>query len=73
VPNYASESDPANVTTQQGGNASPAVNKTFAGTTTKDIRVAANASASMCVNSESDSNEIDESELQDEKHGEQRI
>jgi hypothetical protein len=27
----------------------------------------------MCVNSESDSNEIDESELQDEKHGEQRI
>jgi hypothetical protein len=28
---------------------------------------------SMCVNSESRSNEIDESDLQDEKHEEQRI
>jgi hypothetical protein len=55
---------------QRGGNASPAVNKIFAGTTTKDICVAANASASMRVNSESVSNEIDESELQDEKHDE---
>jgi hypothetical protein len=32
-----------------------------------------NASDSMRVNSESVSNEIDESELQDEKHDEQRI
>jgi hypothetical protein len=31
------------------------------------------APASMCVNSESFSNEIDESKLQDEKHDEQRI
>jgi hypothetical protein len=33
----------------------------------------ANASDSMHVNSESVSNEIDESDLQDEKHDEQRI
>jgi hypothetical protein len=58
---------------QQGGNASPAMNKIFAGTTTKDICVAANASASMRVNSDSVSNEIDESDLQDEKQYEQRI
>jgi hypothetical protein len=32
-----------------------------------------NASDSMRVNSESISNEIDESDLQDEKHDEQRI
>jgi hypothetical protein len=32
-----------------------------------------NAFDSMCVNSESDSNEIDESNLQYEKHDEQRI
>jgi hypothetical protein len=32
-----------------------------------------NAFDSMCVNSESVSNEIDESELHDEKHDEQRI
>jgi hypothetical protein len=33
----------------------------------------ANASDSMCVNSESISNEIDESELQSKKHDEQMI
>jgi hypothetical protein len=33
----------------------------------------ANAFDSMHVNSESDSNEIDESELQDDKHFKQRI
>jgi hypothetical protein len=49
------------------------MNKTFAGTTTKDTRVAANASASMCVNSESVSNKIYESDLQYEKYDEQRI
>jgi hypothetical protein len=32
-----------------------------------------NVCDSMCVNSESISNEIDESELQHEKHSEQRI
>jgi hypothetical protein len=32
-----------------------------------------NAYDSMCVNSESVSNEIDESDLQSEKHAEQRI
>jgi hypothetical protein len=32
-----------------------------------------NALDSMCVNSESVSNEIDESDSQDEKHDEQRI
>jgi hypothetical protein len=42
-------------------------------TTTKSRSVPAKASASICGNSESVSNEIDESELQDEKHDEQRI
>jgi hypothetical protein len=38
-----------------------------------DRAVCLQAAASMRVNSESVSNEIDESELQDEKHDEQRI
>jgi hypothetical protein len=49
------------------------MNETFPGTTTKDRHVAAKASASMRVNSESVSNEIDESDLQCEKHDKQRI
>jgi hypothetical protein len=49
------------------------MNETLTGTTTKDRHVTAKALASMRVNSESVSNEIDESELQGEKHPEQRI
>jgi hypothetical protein len=49
------------------------MNETPPGTTTKDRRVAAKAPASMRVNTESVSNEIDESESQCEKHSEQRI
>jgi hypothetical protein len=48
------------------------MNKTLTGTTAKDRRVSAKALASMRVNSEFASNEIDESEWQDEKHSEQR-
>jgi hypothetical protein len=70
--NSASESDPANVTVQEGGNASPAMNDVLPGTTTKDRRVALQAPASMRINSDSVSNEIDESDLQSEKHDEQR-
>jgi hypothetical protein len=56
------------VTAQWSGNASPAMNEIFAGTAMKDKRVASNAPASICVSSESDSNEIDESERHFEKH-----
>jgi hypothetical protein len=49
------------------------MNETPTGTTTKDRHVAAKALASIRVNSESVSNEIDESDLQGEKHDEQRI
>jgi hypothetical protein len=71
--NSASQSDPAKVTAQEGENASPAMSETLPGTTTKDRLVPAQAPASMRVNSESSSNEIDESDSQDEKHNEQRI
>jgi hypothetical protein len=69
----ASNSDPANVTAQEGGNASPAMNQTLTGTTKKERFVFQQAPASMRFNSESVSNEIDESEKQHEKHREQRI
>jgi hypothetical protein len=58
---------------QQTGNASPAMNKTLAGTTTKDGHVFARAPAWMRVNSESVSNEIDESASKYQKHSENRI
>jgi hypothetical protein len=58
---------------QERGNASPAMNETLPGTTAKDRSVAPQARASMRANSESVSNEIDESDLQYEKHDEQRI
>jgi hypothetical protein len=61
------------VTSQEGGNASPAMNDVFPGTTTKERLVPKQAPVSMRVNSESVSNEIDESDLQFEKHCEQRI
>jgi hypothetical protein len=61
------------VTVQSAGNASPAMNETLTGTTTKERCVPAKAPASIRVNSEYLSNEIDESDLQDEKHDEQRI
>jgi hypothetical protein len=49
------------------------MNETVTGTKTKDRDVAVNARASMRVNSEFVSNEIDESDLQFEKHDEPRI
>jgi hypothetical protein len=49
------------------------MNQTFTGRTTNDRRVPAKAPASMRVNSESVSNEIDENELQYEKHDEEII
>jgi hypothetical protein len=49
------------------------MNNVLSGTTTKARPVALQAPASMRVNSESVSNEIDESDLQSEKHDEQRI
>jgi hypothetical protein len=55
------------------GNPPPAINDIFSGTTTDDKNVAVKTSASMHANSDSVSNEIDESDLQDEKHPEQRI
>jgi hypothetical protein len=49
------------------------MNEVLAGRTTKERFVSQQTRASMCVNSESVSNEFDESELQAEKHDEQRI
>jgi hypothetical protein len=49
------------------------MDETLPGTTTKDRHVATKASASMRVNSEYVSNEIDESDLQCEKQYEQII
>jgi hypothetical protein len=60
--NSASQSDPAIVTAQEGGNASSAMNEELPWITTNDKSVAQQALASMRVNSESISNEIDESE-----------
>jgi hypothetical protein len=61
------------VTAQERENASPAMNEIFPGTTTKDRSVGSQTRASMRAYSESDSNEIDESDLQCEKHSKQRI
>jgi hypothetical protein len=47
------------------------MNETLTGTTTRERHVAAKAPASMRVNSESVSNDIDERKLQSEKHEEQ--
>jgi hypothetical protein len=49
------------------------MNEVPPGTTTDDKDVILKAPASMCVNSESVSNEIDETDWQFEKHPEQRI
>jgi hypothetical protein len=54
-------------------NAEPSINRTFRGIVIDLREEYINAFDSMCVNSESVSNEIDESELHDEKHDEQRI
>jgi hypothetical protein len=70
--NYASQSDPAKVTAQKGENISLAMSDILPGRTTKDRLVPAQASVLMRVNSESVSNKIDESDLQQEKHSEQR-
>jgi hypothetical protein len=66
-------SAPVNAMAQQYGNASPAEYETFPGTATKDKHVPVKAPASMRVNSESVSSDTDESDLQSEKHDEQRI
>jgi hypothetical protein len=59
--------------TELDGNASPATNDVFPGTTTDDKDVELKARASTHANSESLSNEIDERDLQYEQHSEQRI
>jgi hypothetical protein len=56
-----------------GGKALPAINSAFPGAKTDDKNVILKASASMRTNLDSVSNEIDERELQFEKHSEQRI
>jgi hypothetical protein len=71
--NAAFESPLAGATAQSVGNASPAMNQILSGIIAKDKHVAANAFDSMCVKSESVSNEIDESNSQSEKHSEHRI
>jgi hypothetical protein len=71
--NSARQSDPANVAEQEEGNPSRAMNKVLLGRTTKDSFVSRQAPASMHVNSEFPSNTINESDLQNEKHFEQRI
>jgi hypothetical protein len=61
------------VTAQETGNASLAMNTVLPGTITKGRFVSQQPPASMRVNSEAVSNEIDESDLQCEKHFEQII
>jgi heat shock protein HspQ len=60
------------LTSHEQGNASPAMNTTLSGSKTKSRVVPAKAVDSI-RDSELDSNEIDESDLQNEKHDEQRI
>jgi hypothetical protein len=60
------------LTSHEGGNASPAMNITPSGSETEWRHVPAKAVDSIRDN-ESDSNEIDESDWQFEKHDEQRI
>jgi hypothetical protein len=62
----------ADMTAQWPGKASPAMNEVFR-TTTKDKHVSPKALASIRVNSESVSNEINGSDRQYEKHDEQKI
>jgi hypothetical protein len=54
-------------------NAEPAINWTFRGITIDESDEYVNASDSIRVNRESDSNVTDESDLHSEKHDEQRI
>jgi hypothetical protein len=54
-------------------NAEPSMNWTFRGITIDSSDENENADDSIRVNCEFDSNEIDESDLQSEKHDEQRI
>jgi hypothetical protein len=49
------------------------MNQVLAGITTNDSRVSWKTLASIRVNSDSVSNEIEESDLHSEKHSEQRI
>jgi hypothetical protein len=60
------------LTSHKRENASPAMNTTLSGSKTKSRSVPAKAVDSIC-DSELDSNEIDESDLQFKKHDEQRI
>jgi hypothetical protein len=60
------------LTSHERGNASPAMNTTPSGSKTKSRPVPAKAADSI-RNTDVESNEIDESELQYEKHDEQRI
>jgi hypothetical protein len=61
----ASHFDPANVIAQEGGNASPAMNQVLTRTTARDRLVLQPSPASMRINPESVSNEIDESDPQE--------
>jgi hypothetical protein len=54
-------------------NAEPGINGTGRGVVIDSKKDERNALDSMSINSESHSNEIDESDLQNEKHDEQRI
>jgi hypothetical protein len=58
------------ITTQLSGQTPPATNELFSRTTTDDRHVQEKALALIRGNSDSVSNEIDESELQNEKHSE---
>jgi hypothetical protein len=61
------------MTTHLRRNAPPVTNEVFCDTRTDDKDVEQKASTSICANSDSVSNDIDESELQNEKQYEQRI
>jgi hypothetical protein len=62
-----------NMTTQWGRNVSPALNEAFSRTTTRKRRVLLESRASMDADFDPVSNEIEESELQNDEHDEQRI
>jgi hypothetical protein len=71
--NSASESVPMNMTTQWSRNVSPALKEAFSRTTTRTRRVLLESRASMDANFDPISNEIKDSELQNEERDEQRI
>jgi hypothetical protein len=71
--NSALESTQADVTAQWRGKASPAMNEVLPGTTTKYRCDPGKSADRICLNSQSVSNEIDESDLQYEKHKNQSI